>query len=303
MTTLAPAPADVPEGAPAVVAAPGPNKPRRRNTTILVGLLPLALMLVFTIYPVLLLLSNSVHDDAGTLTLATWDRLFSNPVFIDTVWTTVRIASIVAVLCVILGTFLAIVIVLVPFRGTEFVTNALNVYLSFPSFLITLALVFVWGNVGMVNGALSSLSLPTVSLLSSQWGVILAEVIYFTPFALLPALAALQVMDTSQVEVAEALGAKPWRIVRRVIIPEILPSVLAGGSLVLLRAMNEFGIVLFTGAKGVSTLPTLVYGQAIGRGNYGVAAVAAVVNIALSLGLYILYRQVTARALGGSRAR
>jgi ABC-type Fe3+ transport system permease subunit len=85
----------------------------------------------------------------------------------------------------------------------------------------------------------SSLSLPTVSLISSQWGVVLAEVIYFTPFALLPALAALQVMDTSQVEVAEALGAKPWRIVRRVIIPEILPSVLAGGSLVLLRAMND----------------------------------------------------------------
>lgn len=282
---------------------PPPATRKRRRPGVLIALIPLALMLLFTVYPVLLLLTNSVQDEDGTLTLATWDRLFTNPVFLDTVWNTVRIATIVAVLCVVLGTFLAIVIVFVPFRGTDLVTNALNVYLSFPSFLITLALVFIWGNVGIVNGALESVALPPVSLLSTQWGVILAEVIYFTPFALRPALAALQVMDTSQVEVAEALGAGPWRIVRQVIVPEILPSVLAGGSLVLLRALNEFGIVLFTGAKGVSTLPTLVYGQAIGRGNYDVAAVAAVVNIVLSLGLYVLYRQVTSRALGGSRAR
>ncbi len=53
-----------------------------------------------------------------------------------------------------------------------------------------------------------------------------------------------------------------------------------------MRTMNEFGIVLFAGAKDVTTLPTLVYSQAISRGNYQVAAIAALVNIVLSLGLY-----------------
>ncbi len=43
------------------------------------------------------------------------------------------------------------------------------------------------------------------------------------------------------------------------ILPAALPALLAGGSLCLLLTTNEFGIVLFIGAKGVTTLPMMVY--------------------------------------------
>jgi 2-aminoethylphosphonate transport system permease protein len=263
-------------------------------------------MAILVVYPVLLLISNAADDGSGRFSVAEWGVLFGNQVFLDTIATTVRVAAIATVGCIVVGTFLAIVIASVPFRGARFVTAALNVYLSFPSFLITLALVFIWGNVGIVNGALTAASggtAPPIHLLDTQWGVILAEVTYFTPFVVRPVLSALEVMDRSQVEVAESLGAGPARIVRTLILPEVAPALLAGGALVLMRTMNEFGIVLFAGAKDVSTLPTLVYSQAISRGNYQVAAIAALVNIVLSLGLYLLYRQITARALGGNRAR
>ena len=45
--------------------------------------------------------------------------------------------------------------------------------------------------------------------------------------------------------------------------PEAWPALMAGGSLVLLLTLNEFGIVLFTGAKGVITLPVLIYTRGI----------------------------------------
>ena len=85
--------------------------------------------------------------------------------------------------------------------------------------------------------------------------MILAEVTVYTPFVLRPLLAAFSLVDQSQIEVAGLLGAKPWRIVRSVILPAALPAAIAGGSLCLLLTVNEFGIVLFIGAKGVITLP------------------------------------------------
>ncbi len=59
--------------------------------------------------------------------------------------------------------------------------------------------------------------------------------------------------------------------------------------------LNEFGIVLFTGAKGVTTLPMLVYGKAILESDYPGACVVAVVNVLVSVGLYGLYRVVSRR--------
>lgn len=70
------------------------------------------------------------------------------------------------------------------------------------------------------------------------------------------------------------------------ILPAALPALLAGGSLCLLLTTNEFGIVLFIGAKGVTTLPMMVYSKAILESDYAVACTIAVVNIALSLGLF-----------------
>ena len=94
-----------------------------------------------------------------------------------------------------------------------------------------------------------------------------------------PLLAAFSLIDTAQIEVASSLGARPWRIVRQIILPAALPALLAGGSLCLLLTVNEFGIVLFIGAKGVITLPLLVYDKAIQEFDYTTACVIAVVNV------------------------
>jgi len=66
--------------------------------------------------------------------------------------------------------------------------------------------------------------------------------------------------------------------------------------------VNEFGIVLFIGAKGVVTLPLLVYNKAIQEGDYSAACAIATVNLALSLALYAAYRALAIR-VGGAGAR
>ncbi|MCC2275692.1 2-aminoethylphosphonate ABC transporter permease subunit [Streptomyces sp. ET3-23] len=288
---------------------PETRKPRTLPAWVL-ALPPLAVLGLVFLYPLALVARQSLSPDGsggGSPSLAAYGDVLGQAAFRQALRTTVLIATGSTAGAVILGFVLAIVIAFVPFPGGKALARFIDVFLSFPSFLITLALLFIYGTVGMANGLWTDALGGTgpFDFLHTPWGVLLAEITYFTPFVMRPLLAAFSQIETAQLEAAASLGAKAPRIVRQVILPEALPSLAAGGSLVLVMCLNEFGIVLFTGAKGVTTLPTLVYGKAVLDGDYTSACVVAVVNIVLSVGLYGLYRLLLSRTrpAGGPRAR
>ncbi|GAA3914024.1 2-aminoethylphosphonate ABC transporter permease subunit [Streptomyces gulbargensis] len=287
--------------APAVPEAPvafrAPAAPGSRTTSRAVpawvwALPPVAVLALVFLYPLALVVQESLVPGA-------YAQVFASAAFRDALVTTVLLALGATAGCLVLGFVLALVIAFVPFPGGRAVARSVDVFLSFPSFLITLALLFVYGTAGMANGVWTGVTGAAegpFQFLTTPWGVLLAEITYFTPFVMRPLLAAFAQLDGAQLEVASSLGARPARIVRRVILPEALPALAAGGSLVLVMCLNEFGIVLFTGAKGVTTLPALVYSKAVLESDYAAACVVAVVNVAVSVGLYGLYRVVSKRA-------
>lgn len=273
--------------------------PAERVPTTVWAIPPVAVLAVCFLYPLFLVVRQSFRPDEGGTSVAPYAEVFASASFRSALTTTVWLAAGSTAGCLVLGFVLAVVIAFVPFPGGKAVARFVDVFLSFPSFLITLALLFIYGNVGMANGVWTGVTGAAggpFHFLTTPWGVLLAEITYFTPFVMRPLLAAFSQLDTAQLEVASSLGAGPARIVRQVILPEARPALLAGGSLVLVMCLNEFGIVLFTGAKGVTTLPMLVYSKAILESDYPAACAVAVVNIALSVGLYSLYRTVSRRA-------
>ena len=187
---------------------------------------------------------------------------------------------------------MALLLTFVPFPGARCLSRLIDTFIALPTFLVALAFTFIYGSAGMLNMSLmAARPAPTRRRSTSSTrsgGVILAEVTVYTPFIMRPLLAAFSLIETAQIEVASSLGAGAWRIIRQVILPAALPALLAGGSLCLLLTVNEFGMVFFIGAKGVITLPLLIYGKAIQESDYTTACVIAVVNIALSLSLSAL---------------
>ncbi|QNP66335.1 2-aminoethylphosphonate ABC transporter permease subunit [Streptomyces genisteinicus] len=289
-------PAGTTSATPAPAAAP---RGTRMRTAPLWALPPLAVLGLVFLYPLALVVQQSLQPATGGTTLRPYADVFASGAFREALGTTVWLAVGSTAGCVVLGFLLALVVAFVPFPGARSVSRFIDVFLSFPSFLITLALLFVYGTVGMANGLWTDVTGDAAGpfrFLTTPWGVLLAEITYFTPFVMRPLLAAFSQLDTAQIEAAASLGARAPRIVRQVILPEALPALAAGGSLVLVLSMNEFGIVLFTGAKDVTTLPMLVYSKAILESDYPAACVVAVVNIAISVGLYGLYRVVSRRA-------
>jgi 2-aminoethylphosphonate transport system permease protein len=269
--------------------------PRHRGRTPARGtwlpwlLPPLVVLLGFFCYPLALVAKQSLTSNAGTFGFAAWADVLGSAEFLDAAWRTVAIALGATAGCVLLGTFLALVVAFVPFPGARVLSRLVDTVLAFPSFLIALAFTFLYGSAGVFG---------TGGFLYSQWGVLLAEVTFYTPFVMRPALAAFSQVPSAQMEVAASLGARPGRVLGRVVLPEALPALASGACLTMLLAMNEFGIVLFIGAKDVITLPMLVYTKGIVTFDFPGACVVAVVNVVLSLALYGVYRW----AMGGRRA-
>ena len=269
-------------------AATSANTPWRPGWLII----PLAILGVVLVYPLGLMAAEAFVTPSGGHGLAGFAAVIRGGLFLGALVDTVRIALTATALCVALGFVLAVLIRFVPFAGSRALSRLIDAYLAFPSFLIALSLTFLYGNAGIFGGTGAS---SGASFLYGFWGVVLAEVSYYTPFVMRPLLAAFDTLDHAQLEVASSLGARPFGVIRRVVLPAALPSLLAGGSLCLLLTINEFGIILVMGVKDVITLPMLIYGKAIEQFDYPGASVVALCNIALSLSLYFGYRRLLGR--------
>ncbi|MBA7862803.1 2-aminoethylphosphonate ABC transporter permease subunit [Klebsiella michiganensis] len=259
---------------------------------------PLLALATLFFYPLLLIGEQALRDTEGHLGLETFWQVVESRRFLSALLNTLQIAVIATSGCLLLGSVLALILVFIPFPGSQLISRIIDTFIALPTFLITLAFTFIYGSAGLLNGTLMSLfafELPPVDFLYSIQGVILAEMTVFTPLVMRPLMAGLRQIDKSQLEAASILGAHPLRVIGQVIFPAVLPALMAGGSLCLLLTTNEFGIVLFIGAKGVNTLPMMVYSKAILESDYSVACMIALINILLSLGLFMLYRLAAAR--------
>ncbi|CAN5712368.1 2-aminoethylphosphonate ABC transporter permease subunit [soil metagenome] len=286
---------------PTPVDAGGDTAAAGRSRAVLWTLAPLLVVLVAAVYPLIRVCLESTKVGTGR-GWSTWTSVLSSEIFRDALWRTVSIAVMSTLGCLVLGTFLATVLAFVPFPGSAIVGRLIDTILALPSFLITLAFTFLYGTAGAVNALIAGLSgsaSPALDFLYTPAGVIAAEITFFTPFVVRPLLASFALLPRQQLDVAASLGASPLRVLRSVVMPEAWPALIAGGSLVLLLTLNEFGIVLFTGAKGVMTLPVLIYTRGIVTFDLPGAAVIATVQVVLSLTLYIAYRVVFARLMSG----
>lgn len=260
--------------------------------------LPLLVLATLFFWPLSLIAEQALRNTSGEMGLDTLWQVIESKRFVGALLNTLHIALLATAGCLLLGSVLSLILVFIPFPGSGLISRVVDTFIALPTFLITLAFTFIYGSAGLLNGTLMSLfafDLPPVDFLYSINGVILAEITVFTPLVMRPLMAALRQIDKSQLEAASILGAHPLRVIAQVIFPAALPALLACGSLCLLLTTNEFGIVLFIGAKGVNTLPMMVYSKAILESDYSVACMIALINIVLSLALFSLYRLAASR--------
>lgn len=160
----------------------------------------------------------------------------------------------------LLGIPLAWLLARVNFPGRSIVRGIVTLPLVLPPVVGGAALLFALGRRGVVGGPLGELT--GLLLPFSTWGVIVATTFVSMPFLVITVEGALRNLDGRYEGAAATLGAGRWTVMRRVTLPMISPSLVAGLVLTWARAFGEFGATItFAGnLQGrTQTLPLAVF--------------------------------------------
>ena len=144
------------------------------------------------------------------------------------------IATSTAISCMFLGTTLAWIVARTDLPGRRFWRVVLALPLVIPSFVGATALLSALGPGGLV---------PFLPRIEGFWGAFLVLTLLGYPFVYLPVVARLSTTSPSLEEAARLLGDRPIRTVRKVVLPEIRNTVMAGAMLVFLYGLSDFGAV------------------------------------------------------------
>ena len=222
---------------------------RRRPPTVLLVLAALAVLLF--VMPLIGLLSRTPWSRLGDL--------LTSDLVLDALWLSFISSLAAALISTILGVPLAWVLSRVEFPGRSIVRAIVTLPMVLPPVVGGAALLFALGRRGLVGESLDALG---IVLPFSLAGVILANVFVALPFLVLTVEGALRSIDVRYEQAAASLGASRLTVFRRVTLPMIRPSLIAGIVLAWARALGEFGATItFAGnLQGrTQTLPLAVF--------------------------------------------
>jgi sulfate/thiosulfate transport system permease protein len=204
---------------------------------------------------------------------AFWDAI-SSPQAVAAIRLTVIASLMVALIDGVMGTLIAWVLVRDEFPGKRLVNALIDLPFALPTIVAGLVLLALYGPNGPVG----------VNVAYTRVAVGLALLFITLPFVVRAVQPVLMALEREVEEAAESLGARPWTVFRRVVLPALRPAILAGVALSFGRAVGEFGsIVLISGNLPYKTEVASVHVFAqIESGNATGAAAVSVLLLAIS---------------------
>jgi spermidine/putrescine transport system permease protein len=169
-----------------------------------------------------------------------YKRVF-DAIYGEILWRSFWLAGVSTLFCLILGFPLALYIARAGNRRTLLLNLVMLPFWT--SFLIrTYAWMFLLRDTGLINTVLESLHFTRqpLPLLFNDGAVILGLVYGYLPFMVLPLYATLEKLDPAVLDAAQDLGAKPWTMLWRVIVPLSRSGLLAGSLLVFIPCMGAY---------------------------------------------------------------
>lgn len=218
---------------------------------------------LFVVIPALMGLAVFIVPIAGILVRTPWSdlpTLISSTIVVDALVLSIAVSTMATVISLVLGVPLAWVLARQEFPGRSLVRGIVLLPLVLPPVVGGAALLFSLGRRGVVGAPLERVT--GIVLPFTIWGAVIASTFVAMPFLVITVEAALRGLDERYEGAASTLGARRWTVMRRITLPMIAPSVVAGLVLTWARAFGEFGATItFAGnLQGrTQTLPLAVF--------------------------------------------
>ena len=228
-------------------------------------------MLVTLVLPLWWLLSKSFQSQNGEFVgLANYVHYFSTPALFASVWNSLFVALLTTAIVLPLAFVYAYALQrsCMRFKGV-FQALALIPILA-PSLLPAISLIYLFGNQGFLKEWMFGVSVY------GPFGIVVSQVFYCFPHALMILIAALSMADSRLYEAADALGASKTRVFFTVTLPGAKYGVISAGFVVFTLVITDFGIAKVIGGR-FNVLATDIFKQVIGQQNFQMGAVVGFV--------------------------
>lgn len=205
---------------------------------------------------------DAQHLVVWPLTMEGYAKVFQTiyfHVFLDSLW----LSAIATLLCLLVGYPFAFLLA----RFQPVTRNILLVLLMLPfwtnSLIRTYAMKLILGKKGLINTALISTDIidKPLSLLYTEFAVILGLVYILLPFMVLPLISSFEKLDKDYKEAAKDLSANAWQRFRYIYLPLTSPGIVAGCLIVFLPAMGMFYVADILGGATNLLLGNVIKNQ------------------------------------------
>lgn len=244
------------------------------------------IFLVFFIYPLFSLFISGFKDaTTGEFTFKNFIKFFEKKYYYNALINSFTVTICVTILAILIGSPLAYITTAFNIKGKKLIEILIIISMLSPPFIGAYSWVLLCGRSGVLTKFFENYLGITLPPIYGFGGILLVFTLKLYPFIYLYVSGALKKIDVSLLEAAESLGCKPIKKIATVILPLILPTLLAGGLLVFMNALADFGTPMLIG-EGYNVMPVLIYSEFIsevgGQANFA-AALATIMVIITSI--------------------
>ena len=274
----------------------------RRKQAILLALPASLALLFFFILPMVYILIRTLTEN-GT---ADFTEFFTDPFYLDILWTTIRVSLVSTAVSLLLGYPTAYYMA----RTTSRLKQAMVIVILFPFLVSAVVRSYGWmvilGTNGLLNQLLLGLGLISepLKLLNTEAAVIIGMIHLLIPYMILSLVGVLQSIDPNVEYAAYSLGASPMTTFRKVVFPLSTPGIISGCVLVFTMSMTSYVTPKLLGGSKFRMMATMVVQEINVNFDWGAASAISYILLAVILAVQVVVVLVTGRymkRMGGGR--
>ncbi|KKF48786.1 iron ABC transporter permease [Streptococcus uberis S6261] len=246
--------------------------------------------LLFLIYPIVTILKQAIFVN-GQLSIGNFVTFFSKDYYVETLFNSFKVSVVATLLSLIVGTVLAYAFAMYRFKGKKYLQVLIIIASMSAPFVGAYSWILLLGRNGVITKWLATtFGFPKIDIYGFL-GIVLVFTLQLFPLVFLYVSGALKSMDNSLLEAAESMGVTGTKKMTKIVLPLLVPTLLAAALLVFMRAFSDFGTPMLIG-EGYRTFPVLVYSQFISEvgGNSAFASALAIIAITIALIIFLIQK-------------
>ena len=237
---------------------------RKMDVWQVISFVILILYALFLIWPMVSLLRSSVINDDGQFTWEFFQRFFDRKTYYGTLANSFKVAAAVTAASLIVGILFSYFYSLFDLKGKAFLQTMAILACMSPPVIGAYSWIQMFGRGGIFTKMIRTAFGFRLPDIYGFGGIVIVITCQLFPLVFLYINGALKNIDNSLIEASSGLGCNSFKRFFKVILPLCMPTILAAGLLVFMRAFADFSTPLLIG-KGYQTFPVLIYNSFVGE--------------------------------------